>query len=283
METVLITGTSSGIGRATALHLVGRGYRVLAGVRDRNDGVSLESEAPTGGDLVPMLLDVTDRSAIDAAVKRAKAVADEDGLVAVVNNAGQPVAGPMEVLPLDELRRELEVNLVGQVAVTQAFLPMLRASEGRVIFVTSIGGRVVLPFAGAYYASKFGLEAVAEAMRTELEGSGVMVSTIEPGVTDSEIWRKAEEQSEELLDGLPAPQRKLYEADMQQFRGRLRSARDDDTMPPEKVAETIERAITARHPSTRYPVGAPARVAARIRPFVPDRIWDKLARRPFSG
>ena len=283
MKTVLVTGCSSGIGRATALHLADSGYRVLAGVRERDDGVSLQADAPASGDLIPVILDVTDRSAIDSAVEQAKDATDSDGLVAIVNNAGQPVTGPMEVLPIDGLRHELEVNLIGQVAVTQAFLPMLRATEGRVIFVTSIGGRVVLPFAGAYHASKFGLEAIAEAMRTELEGSGVMVSTIEPGVTDAEIWRKAEEQSTALLEELPAPQRNLYEADMDKFRERLQSVRDGDNMEPQKVAEKIETAITARHPSTRYPVGLPAWVAARIRPLVPDRAWDKLARRPFSG
>ena len=166
MKTVLVTGTSSGIGRATALRLAADGYRVLAGVRDPADGTPLRAESNgSRGEIEPVVLDVTKPDTIEAAVGRAKELTDRDGLTGVINNAGQPVTGPMEVLPIDELRHELEVNLIGQIAVTQAFLPMLRATEGRIVFISSIGGQVVFPFAGAYHASKFGLEAAAEALR----------------------------------------------------------------------------------------------------------------------
>ena len=283
MKTVLITGSSSGIGRAAVLRLARSGYRVLAGVRDPADGPGLEA-AVVGcpGAVTPVRLDVTDEEGISAALALTKEHVDADGLVAIVNNAGQPVAGPLEVLPLDDLRHELEVNLVGQIAVTQAFLPMLRASRGKVVFITSIGGRIVLPFAGAYHASKFGLEAAAEVLRMELQGSGVQVVSIEPGVTDSEIWQKALVQSGEMLAGLPEPQRRLYEADMGKFRERLRQVRDDENIAADKVAEAIEDAIASRRPPTRDPVGTAAWVAARGRPLIPDRVWGMLARRPFS-
>ena len=284
MKTLLVTGTSSGIGRATALRLARSGYRVIAGVRDFADGRGLEAAAVGyPGKVLPVQLDVTDEDCISTSVAFAKEQTDADGLVAIVNNAGQPVAGPLEILPLDQLRHELEVNLVGQIAVTQAFLPMLRATRGRVIFMTSIGGRIVLPFAGAYHASKFGLEAAAEVMRMELQGSGVQVVSIEPGITDTQIWDKALVQSGETLADLPAPQRHLYEKQMEKFRDRIRGARDGDSLAADDVAKAVENAIAAERPSTRIPVGNAAWAAARIRPLIPDRIWGVLARRPFSA
>lgn len=284
METVVVTGTSSGIGRATALRLARSGFRVLAGVRDPADGRSLSDELDDAkGAIEPVEIDVTDPGAIEAAVGRAKDLTDGDGLVGLINNAGVPVTGPMEVLPIDELRRELEVNLIGQIAVTQAFLPMLRAAEGRVVFVTSIGGQLVFPFAGAYHASKFGLEAAAEAMRTELRGSGVDVAIVEPGVTDSRIWEKAVEQAEAMVADLPAPQRKLYEEDMERFAARLRQTRDGDNMDAGKVAAKIEKALTSSRPPSRLPIGIGAKVGYRLRPVIPDKVWAIISRRPFSG
>jgi NAD(P)-dependent dehydrogenase (short-subunit alcohol dehydrogenase family) len=280
----LITGTSSGIGRACALHLAEHGYRVLAGLRDLGEGPSLGRDSGSGGaEIEPVELDVTDEDSIAAAVDRAKELTDDEGLVGVVNNAGEPVTGPLEVLPTADFRRELEVNLVGPLAVTQAFLPMLRASEGRIVFVTSVGGKIVLPFAGAYHASKFGLEAVVEALRQELRGSGVEVIAVAPGVTDSKIWEKADAQSRKLLEGLPAPQRNLYEADMRRFREHIQAAAKGGNMAPKRVAETVERALSSRRPATRYPVGRAAQAVTALRPFIPDRVFDALARRPFSG
>ncbi|MFN8112710.1 MAG: SDR family oxidoreductase [Solirubrobacterales bacterium] len=284
METVLVTGTSSGIGRATALRLAADGHRVLAGVRDAAAGTSLIAEVNgSGGEIEPVILDVTKQATIEAAVVRAKEVTDGDGLTGLVNNAGQPVTGPMEVLPIDQLRHELEVNLIGQIAVTQAFLPMLRAAKGRIVFVSSIGGQIVFPFAGAYHASKFGLEAAAEALRTELRGTGVEVAIVEPGTTDSEIWAKALDQSRAMVSELPAPQRNLYADEMEQFEDRLEKTRDGDNMSAEKVAGKIEKALTSRRPPSRFPIGIGAKVAYRLRPVVPDRVWGAVTRRPFSG
>jgi NAD(P)-dependent dehydrogenase (short-subunit alcohol dehydrogenase family) len=284
METILVTGTSSGIGRATALRLAANGHRVLAGVRDPADGASLQAELNgSNGQIEPVILDVTEPATIEGAVARAKELTDRDGLTGVVNNAGQPVTGPMEVLPIDDLRHELEVNLIGQIAVTQAFLPMLRATEGRIVFVSSIGGQVVFPFAGAYHASKFGLEAAAEALRTELRGTGVDVAIVEPGITDSKIWAKALEQAKSMVAGLPAPQRNLYEAEMKNFEERLRTTRDGDNMSAAKVAGKIEKALTSRRPPSRFPIGIGAKIAYRIRPWIPDRVWGAVTRQPFSG
>ena len=260
------------------------GYRVLAGVRSESDGRSLSAEVNgAAGRIDPVELDVTDREAIEAAVGRAKDLTDSDGLVGLVNNAGVPVTGPMEVLPIEDLRRELDVNLIGQVAVSQAFLPMLRAAEGRIVFVSSIGGQLVFPFAGAYHASKFGLEAAAEALRTELKGSGVDVAIVEPGVTDSRVWEKAVEQARDLMADLPAPQRNLYEKEMNRFGERLREARDGSNMDADTVAKKIEKALTATRPPSRLPIGIGAKIGYRLRPVIPDKVWALASRRPFSG
>lgn len=284
IETVVVTGSSSGIGRATALRLARSGYRVVAGVRSAADGQSLEAELNgDGGHIDPVEIDVTDAHTIETALARAKDLTDSDGLVGLVNNAGIPVTGPMEVLPIADLRRELDVNLTGQIAVSQAFLPMLRAAEGRIVFVSSIGGQLVFPFAGAYHASKFGLEAAAEALRTELRGSGVDVAIVEPGVTDSRIWEEAVEQARDLMANLPAPQRNLYEQDMERFEERLRQTRDGENMSADTVAAKIEKALTATRPPSRLPIGIGAKIGYRLRPVIPDKVWAIASRRPFSN
>lgn len=176
---VVITGCSSGIGRATALRLAGNGYRVFAGVRSPHDAEELSARAGEG-ELVPLALDVTDSGQIAGAAERVSDTCAGEGLLGLVNNAGIRVPGPLEALPIDDFREQLEVNLVGQLAVTQAFLPQLRAERGRIIFLSSIGGRAAaFPFAGAYHASRFGLEAMGKVLRQELREAGVGVVMIE--------------------------------------------------------------------------------------------------------
>src|SRR3954462_12272580 len=177
---VLIRGASTGIGRATALELARRGATVLAGVRDPADGEAL------GPAVTPLPLDATDAAPVAAAGEEAA----RRGLDALVNNAGIAVTGPLEYLPLDELRRQLEVNTVVQLAGTQACLPALRASRGRIVNVSSVAGRVVLPLYGPYAASKFALEALSDALRQELEGA-VSVSVVEPGAIATPIWERS--------------------------------------------------------------------------------------------
>src|SRR5581483_7822637 len=183
VRTALVTGASSGIGAACANRLVRGGWHVLAGVRRTGD-------APAGTE--ELRLDVTDPTQIRAAADRVERL---DGLV---NNAGIVVAAPLEELPLDELRRQLEVNVVGQLAVTQALLPALRAARGRIVLVGSIAGRSALPFLGAYSASKFALEAVADALRIERAPAGIRVSLVEPGTIATPIWQRAAADADEL-------------------------------------------------------------------------------------
>lgn len=258
MRTVLVTGASSGIGAACARRLAGRGWRVLAGVRKPGD-------SPEG--TTEVLLDVTDPAAVRAAA------AGVDELQGLVNNAGIAIAAPLEHLPLDELRRQLEVNLVGQLAVTQAFLPALRGARGRVVFVGSIAGRSALPFLGAYASSKFGLEALADSLRLELAPDGIGVSIIEPGTIATPIFTKPQP----LADALP----ERYRARAETFRA-LVAARTTKAAPPERVAEAVEHALTAARPRTRYLVGRDARLRAAVE-GLPDRLRDRILERALFG
>ena len=203
MPSVLVTGAARGIGQATTLRLAAAGWDVIAGVRRADDGEPLEQTQP--GRIRAVTLDVTNEgqvAALDAALP-----ADLD---AVVNNAGVFVGGPVEGLPLSELRRQLEVNVVGQAAVTQAVLPRLRASRGRVVFVSSVSGRVATPMFGAYNASKFALEGLADALRMELAPWGVRVALVEPAQTDTDLWRHADDDLNNAVAALSPQHRELY-------------------------------------------------------------------------
>ncbi|HEX8120848.1 MAG TPA: SDR family NAD(P)-dependent oxidoreductase [Solirubrobacteraceae bacterium] len=265
-KTVLVTGTSSGIGRVTAEQLLGRGFHVLAGVRREDD-------APPGTE--PVLLDVTDAAAITAAKAL---VADRAPLVGLVNNAGVTVQGPLEFLSLDELRRQLEVNVVGPLALTQALLPALRAAHGRVVMLSSIGGRTAVPFLGPYHASKWAIEGLSDALRQEVEPTGVKVAIVEPGSADTEIWRKGQESAADLLAGLPPEARELYGQRLQGFQA-LAAKTAERSFPPSKVADAIVHALTARRPRPRYLVGADARIQLGLRTLLPTRALDAAVRR----
>ena len=268
--TVLVTGTSTGIGEATAMHLTGLGFDVLAGVRKDEDEERLKA---AGLDTVK--LDVTDGAHIEAL----RAQFAERPLAGLVNNAGVAVAGPLEFLPIDNFRQQIEINLIGQVAVTQAVLPALRRAGGRLLNVTSIGGRIAFPFTGAYHASKFGLEGVSDTLRRELDGQGVAVIVIEPGGVKTPIWRKGTSVADEMAASMPPEMERLY--------GRLRDAIRAESVKiaertgiePSAVAEVIGTALTASRPKTRYLVGRDAKSQWAIAKRVPDRVMDRLIAR----
>jgi|SRR5208283_5540376 len=272
-RTVVITGTSTGIGRATALHLDRLGYRVFAGVRREADADGLRRESSER--LAPVLLDVTDVGSIEAAAKTVSAEVGERGLAGLVNNAGIGLGGPLEFMPLDELRRQLEVNTIGPVAVTQQFLPLLRRGTGRIVFVSSIGGRFSQPIAGPYCASKFALEALADALRMELGPSHIHVSLIEPGAIKTMIFEKTVQYGDLTLAQLPEEGKRLY--------GKMAKAvldffakMEGSAISPDRVARVIEHALTAARPKTRYLVGIDARTQALLAWLLPDRIRDAL-------
>jgi NAD(P)-dependent dehydrogenase (short-subunit alcohol dehydrogenase family) len=302
----LITGASTGIGRATALRLTASGWTVLAGVRDPAAGERLVADAgatagaassaqtgaPAGtgspGRLLPLALEVTDPAQVAAAVARvdeevARAGASaRGGLDALVNNAGIGIGGPLELVSADDLRRQFDVNVLAQVAVTQALLPALRRAAthggagGRIVFVSSIGGRVAMAFTAPYAASKHAIEAFGDALRVELRSSGVQVALIEPGSVATPIWEKAQAEA----DAVSIP------PELQQQYGNVPAAMNKvlaDTarrgVPPEQVAETIERALSAPRMRARYVVGRDAKAMLLVKRLLPDLVFDRVVRR----
>ena len=272
---MVITGTSTGIGRACALRLDRAGFEVFATVRRDEDADKLRADAPN---VRPLVVDVTDQDGVAAAAREVEQAVDERGVAGLVNNAGMSVAGPLEFLPLDELRRQLEVNLIAQVGVTQAFLPSIRRARGRILNMTSVGGRIVNPFMGPYHASKWGLEAVTDALRKELRPWGIRVIAVEPGTIDSEIWRKGIAQGEQLTADLPEEGRELYGDKLPKMLAMAQRLADHG-QPADNVAKVVERALTARRPRSRYVVGADARALITLNQVLPDRAVDALEAR----
>ena len=266
MRTALVTGASTGIGEACARRLVRNGWRVWAGVRR-------EGDAPEGTEEI--LLDVTDAEQIAAA---AQAIPELHGLV---NNAGIALAAPLEFIPVEELRRQLEVNVIAQVAVTQAFLPKLRETRGRIVFMGSIAGRSALPFLGAYASSKHALEAIADSLRVELEPFGVGVTIVEPGTILTPIWTKSAAVADAMAERMPPELGQLYGERIAVFR-RLAAKRGAGGASADAVARVVEEALTADRPVTRKLVGRDAKLRAGFE-RLPDRVRDRLYRRALLG
>lgn len=265
--TVLVTGASTGIGEATAIHLREVGFTPIAGVRKDEDAERME-----GLGLRTVKLDVTDADGI-AAVRE---LLGDEPLAGLVNNAGIAVAAPLEFLPIDRLRQQLEVNLIGQIAVTQAFLPALRRARGRIVNVSSIGGRVALPLVGAYNASKFGLEGASDALRRELRSHGVDVILIEPGGVRTPIWKKGEALADEITEDLPPEAERLYGRLIARVRAETRKIDAERGSEPRAVAEAIATALTARRPRARYLVGSDAKQRAVAAKLLPARVMDRM-------
>jgi NAD(P)-dependent dehydrogenase (short-subunit alcohol dehydrogenase family) len=255
---VVVTGVSSGIGRATAEWLRDRGWLVHASVRHAG-------EAPDG--TTELVFDVTDGAAI------ARAAATVHELDALVDNAGIAIAAPLEFLPAHELTRQLDVNVVGQLRVLQAFLPKLRRSRGRIVLMGSIGGKSALPFLGAYAMSKFALEAMADSLRLELAPFGIHVAILEPGTIATAIWTKPQRAVEDF----PPEMAQLYGERIGKFR-RLAASRAGNAVPADEVAKAVEHALTAAKPKTRYVVGPDAKRRAAVQ-RLPDRWRDSVLTR----
>lgn len=263
MPSVLITGAARGIGRAATEHLAATGWDVYAGVRDPGTPI-------TGATTVR--LDITSPDDIAALPAALPARLD-----AVVNNAGIAVSGPIEALPLDALRHQLEVNLVGQVAVTQAVLPRLRESRGRIVFVSSLSGRVATPMTGAYNASKFALEGLADTLRMELRPWGIGVALVEPAQTDTDMWRKAEDALDADLATLSAEHRELYARHIEGARKMIPRSQKMAS-PAAGVVAAIEQGLTARRPRARYVVGTGPKIQGVMAGLTPTRVLDAALR-----
>jgi NAD(P)-dependent dehydrogenase (short-subunit alcohol dehydrogenase family) len=278
VPSALITGASTGIGRATALRLYASGWTVLAGVRSPEAGERLRADAGASERLVPTILDVTDEAHVAAAVQRVGELGDGGAgrLDALVNNAGIAVGGPLEVIADHEVREQFEVNVFGQIAITRALLPALRAARGRIVFLSSIGGRVATPYLSPYSASKYAIEAVADALRVELHTSGVQVALIEPGAVATPMWGKGRGDLDRL--SIPAELQPEYGQIPKTFE-KVITDTEHRGVPPDLVAATIERALGARRMRARYVVGRDARVTIALSALLPATVFDRVLRR----
>jgi NAD(P)-dependent dehydrogenase (short-subunit alcohol dehydrogenase family) len=273
---VVVTGASTGIGWATALYLDRKGYTVFAGVRKQTDAERCNKE---GSDrLTPINLDVTKPPSIKAAEEEVRRAVGEAGLVGLVNNAGVGFGGPVEYIPLDDYRQSFEVNFLGQIAVTQAFLPLLRRAPGTIVNITSVGGRIANPFMSPYNATKFALEALSDSLRNELKPWGIDVVAIEPGSIDTPIWAKAGETAAENQAAMPAEAKRLYGVQIERFGDALQETADRG-IPPERVAQAIHKAISKDKPKARYLVGADAKIGVRLKGILGDRGFDRFVAR----
>jgi len=267
MASVLITGASRGIGRATAIKLASNGWTVHAGVRSEADGAELAAAA--GANLTPLVLDITDAGHLASLPSRL------NGLDAVVNNAGFALDGPVETITLDDLRRQYEVNVIGHVGVTQAVLPLLRASKGRIVFVSSLSGRISTPLTGAYNSSKFAIEGIADALRVELRRWKLPVVLVEPGPVATDMWGGALEQHEATLAALSPAHRELYGETFEKARKTL-AFMQKQAVPVDKVSSAIEKALTARRPKARYQVDLGSKVQLVATGMTPTRMLDAI-------
>ncbi len=273
---VFITGTSTGIGQACALDLDRLGFHVFAGVRKEEDGEKVASLASER--LTPVMIDVTDTDAVARAAATIDEAVGEAGLYGLVNNAGILIPGPLECVPLDDVRRQFEVNVVGLLAVTQTILPLVRRAQGRVVNMGSISGKVAPPYLGPYSASKHALESMTDVLRMELSRWGIEVSIVEPDSVATPIWDKLQDIAFEMGKRLPRAVRKLYKDDLTAM-WKASQKMGASGMSVDHVVRAVRHAITARKPRTRYPVGSRTRLAFWAARNLPDRWRDWFVRR----
>lgn len=269
---LLITGAATGIGQACAIHLAQAGHMVFPGVRRREDGDQFREES--AGKLFPIVLDITNKDSIKASVD---AIQESSGerVFSIINNAGISIRGPIEFLSLSLLREQLEVNLIGQIALTQAFLPLIRRRGGRIVFISSASGRLASPFLGPYSASKAGLEIISSALRMELMKSSIHVSVVVCGSIRTPIWEKATRSAKDIANDLPIQAQEMYSARIEksnQFYDRI----GNEGLPPERVAKTVAHILNTKSPRAHYFVGRDARLYSLISKLTPSSFREWL-------
>jgi NAD(P)-dependent dehydrogenase (short-subunit alcohol dehydrogenase family) len=264
----VVTGASTGIGEATARHLASIGFNVFAGVRKDAD-----AERVKGPSIEPLMIDVSDGDSVRAAAAQVSEAVGSTGVAALVNNAGIAVAGPLEFIDIADFERQLDVNVTGVLRTTQAFLPLLRLARGRIVNISSIGGRVAAPMVGPYAASKFAVEGMSDSLRRELRPWGMHVALIEPGAVATPIWDKSIDDSQRMLGAAPPELNERY-GEMVEAITKVSRKNAVDGVPPHEVAEAVAHAVTSSKPKTRYLVGRDAKTRASIARVMPDRVMD---------
>ncbi len=269
-----MTGASSGIGEAIAVRLARAGFDVFAGVREERDATRLRALG-----MRSLRLDVRDQREVRAAAVDVRAALGPHGLVGLINNAGVVAPAPVEFVPLDLLRDQLEVNVIGQVAVLQAFLPLLRETCGRIVNIGSIDGKLATPLLGPYAASKFAIEGLSDALRRELRPWRIQVSIVEPGAIRTAIWEKGRQTGDAIFAQAPPEAETLYGSLVQTIRSESVKMEQQGSISPDAVARAVEHALTASRPRTRYLVGRDAQIKNALAWLLPDRALDVLISR----
>ncbi|GMW00104.1 MAG: short-chain dehydrogenase [Candidatus Hydrogenedentota bacterium] len=269
---IVITGATSGIGKACAIRFDQLGFRVFGTYLHESELDAVVSA--TSDRFTPVYLSLTDHESIHAAARTVQEAVGESGLYGLVNNAGMDMPGPLEFIPIDRVRQQMEVNVIGQVAVTQAFLPQIRKAVGRIVFIGSIDGMCVTPFQGAYGASKHAIEAICDALRMELHPWKIEVICVQPGDIQTPIWDKSLKIAEEIGESVPKEAWELYGSLMTAAKATARKMQKM-AKPPETVVRAVEHALTSRRPRTRYLVGLDARMRKAIE-ILGSRRVDKL-------
>lgn len=272
-ELVVVTGTSSGIGRATAKRLADDGFHVLAGIRRAED-----AEKAAGKKIEPVILDVTQSDTIEALTTRIATDPQRRPLRAVVNNAGIAVNAPVEMAPLEEWRRQLEVGVIGQIAMIQALVPILLQSGGRIVNIGSVGGKIAMAGFGPYSAAKFALEAVTDSLRREMEPFGLKVVMITPGAVSTGLSAHGTATANRLAALMTPEQHERHDGLVDAVIG-LADAWSRDGIRPERVAAIVSRAVLDLRPRTRYTAGPDAALLTGMIRFLPDRLLDGMLRR----
>jgi NAD(P)-dependent dehydrogenase (short-subunit alcohol dehydrogenase family) len=267
---VLITGAAGGIGAVTARRLDALGFQIFAGIRRSSDGEKLQRDISAR--ITPVVLDITNPVSIAQAAETVTRVVGGAGLFGLVNNAGLIVEGPIELIPIEEVRNQFEVNVIGHIAVTQAFLPLLRKARGRIINIGAPTGQVSIPYLGVLSASKAALESVTDALRNELRPWGISVSIIEPGAMQTEIFKKSEARAQQVRQQLPGELVQLYASALTAVAKASASQHLED---PDVVVAAVVHALTSRSPKTRYLAGRGTRMIVFLR-LLPDRARDGL-------
>jgi len=277
----LVTGASSGIGRATVLRLLAAGWTVFAGLRDpRVYDRLLEEDPALGRRLVPTVFEMTDREQIADAARLIDARLDGHGIDALVNNAGMAIVGPLELVPLEDFREAFEVNLFGHIAVTQALLPQLRRTKGRIVFVSSIARRLQPPYSAPYSASKAAYDAAGNVLRAELRQSGIQVALLEPGSVSTGIWEKSHTRAKQML--IPDDVSEIYRH-VPQVLDRVVNAGRRHAISPDTVATAVERALNARRMRPYYVIGLDAHFVVWARRLLPQSVCDRILTRALGA
>ena len=274
---IVVTGTSTGIGAATARELGKRGFHVLAGVRSKIDADKIRDT-----NIEPIILDITNEAHISALIERITSDKEQRPLRALINNAAIEINAPVEVLPLSEWRRQFEVNLIGQVAMIQALLPELFKSSGTVINISSIGGKGAMGGYGPYAATKFALEAVSDSLRREIEHLGVKVVVVEPGAVTSEMSKRVRSNAEHITNGMTTVQRDRYGNFMKAMVSQAESY-INKAVSAEKAGQIIADILNKKRPRTRYTIGRDAAMLSILIKYLPDRLIDKLIYRSMKA